>query len=665
MKAAVDLAPLGSARPPVSDPLLAWLRPVQETLGSEFAIEPEVALLAWELARWPAGLDLEERKALVLLALGALVALRQGSTRLPLRGEESRLRLDLTQRLFGAAGETLQYAADSLIESGRAGLVVGSAGEFKPLVVVGEHLYLQKMRVLEERFAASVRGRLRDEKPRCDEAAVEEALGHVDKRPAAAGGVSVTLSSDQADAVRAALRFRLSVISGGPGTGKTTVVVSILRVLARLGIQADQIALAAPTGKAANRLHRAIQDGLDGIADPSAEDDALRQHAEPCTLHRLLGATKSGRFTYHENNRLAQRVVVVDEASMIDLVLMERLVRSLRDDARLVLLGDEHQLPSVEAGAVLRDLLAPESPLGARTVRLTESYRMRADNPDGRNILTVSRAINSGTRSVVAPERTGDDVVVQRPTAADATFRGVELVATPEGSSALEAFLDRWYTEVIRGLPNFDARIQRVYRTDRDGFGSVERAALQTLFEHFDRARILCLTRVRPTGSDRINALLHRRALRARGAGHTEHLFPGDPVMMEVNDPVRKLYNGDQGLVLNVSSGGRSALPMAVFPRDGGFEAFRLDALRSDLVRSYALTVHKAQGSEYEQIALVLPDADLPINAREVLYTALTRAKKAVTILGTQDIFNRGIERRIHRSSGLLELLHAGASAQR
>jgi exodeoxyribonuclease V alpha subunit len=519
---------------------------------------------------------------------------------------------------------------------------------------------------LEKRFAETLLRRLDADGSSWDEPTTVRALDDMIGRPPLRDGQPIPLSTDQVAAVRASARFPLLVVSGGPGTGKTTVVVSILRVLRRLGVACEEMVLAAPTGKAAHRMGQAVRSGLAAIGHPAPEDRELADLAAPQTLHRLLGYSPvTGRFLHHENNRLAGRVFVIDEASMIDLVLMERLVRSLRDDARLILLGDDHQLPSVEAGAVLRDLIVGDgtrSPLGPRALRLTESYRMRPEDPDGRNILTISRWIDRGECPTFAPERTSDGTIVERPTVSAVAFRGVEFLEAGEGSNVLIEFLDRWHAEVLGALPDLEALVGRAYVLRRQGFSEDDCEALRRLFDHFDRARILCLTRVRPTGSDRLNRALHRRTLDARGSGRDDELVVGEPVMMQVNDYGRMIFNGDQGIVLRVADGGRP-VPMVVFPRDEGFAPFRIETLRPNLRHSYAMTVHKAQGSEYDRVALILPEADLPINSREILYTALTRSRTAVTVLGTREVFARGITRRIQRSSGLAAMLRKNRGA--
>ncbi len=691
MKRPLDLSPLGTARESIvgaagaplsgsvaasEQDLLCWYRKIREPLKAQYSVEDEVAMIAWELARWQDGLELIEQQALILLVLTVVVHLRQGSTRIRLRGAEGRaLRREFAERVLREiepSQATLHVDAvqaveliETLIDSHRLDTVVGSTEEFKPLVISGDHLYFQKMLYLEDRFVEGLRQRLDDETTERNELIIERALRDVLKRPAVRDGQALTLTDEQVSAVRAVTHHPMTIISGGPGTGKTTIVLSILRTLRRLGVVCEEIALAAPTGKAANRMGEAIAAGRGSIANPAPEDVDLVNLSEPRTLHRLLGySQRTGRFMHHENNRLAERVVIVDEGSMIDLALMERLVRSLRDGCWFILLGDAHQLPSVEAGDVLRDLLAVSEAGAVKSrapagVRLMESHRMRQKDENGRNILAVARATDRGDKPTIAPSKTSDGTIVERHSVAEITLRGVEFLASPEGPIVLDGFLDRWYRDLIRSNRDVNEFARRDYRTIEGKFSEADRRALVGCFDHWERFRILCVTRVsQTTGADRVNAVLHQRLIDELKltSQRDNELIPGEPVMMQVNDYNRGIYNGDQGLILNVALQSRPE-PMALFRRPDGFAAFHVDSLRSVLVHSYAMTVHKAQGSEFDTLALIMPDRDLPISTREIIYTALTRSRQSVVIVGSREILEAGIKRTISRDSGIVDKL--------
>lgn len=680
MTASIDLSPLGTASAAFlannqtdgalrqEAAMLAWLGHLREPLETEYNLEGEISAIAWELARWQQGLSPSEHQALILLILLALVQVGQGSTRVALRGQGGeQLRGDFARRLLArvrpvdelskldpsaAASQILE-----LIDSGRAGALVGTVDDYKPLVIAGDHLYLQKMLHLENGFAKAVRQKLDGCVPSWSEREIEHALNDVLAHPPKANGPPVQLNDEQREAVRASVRSPITIISGGPGTGKTTIVVSVLRVLSRLGVAPEEIALAAPTGKAANRMQGAIQEGQQGIAEPIAN------WPEPRTLHRLLGySPSSGRFHHHQNNRLAEKIIIVDEASMIDLALMERLVRSLRDDARLILLGDARQLPSVEAGAVLRDLLKAheEDPrCGPPAVILKKSHRMR-DDPHGTNLLFVARKIDQGEAPRFDKERFGEDVVVERGSVDALEFQGVEFIASTAEQVKVDQFLARWEAEGRRARPGRDRLIEHAYvLLANHEFSGDDQAKLRELFDDWGSFRILCVTRVLPTGSDRINDCSHRRTLdRLDSPPGDDRFVAGEPVMMQVNDYGRMIFNGDQGLILTVTAHAQARpQPMAVFRRSSGFAAFHLESLRTSLVLSYAMTVHKAQGSEFDRVALFLPDRDLSINTREILYTALTRARKSAVIVGDREIFEAGIKRTCERDSGIVEKL--------
>ena len=563
---------------------------------------------------------------------------------------------------------------ERLIESGRSSAIIGENNDFKPLIVSGRHLYLQKTLHLEGRFVEALRHRLVTLVLDWSEEDVAGALRDVLARAVHRDGKSIELEHEQQEAVRSAVRNSVTIISGGPGTGKTTIIVAILRVLRRLGVACEDIALAAPTGKAANRIGEAIRASREGIAEPTAADLDLVNLAEPRTLHRLLGfSSRTGRFLHHEFNRLAERVVIVDEGSMIDLSLMERLIRSLRDDSLFILLGDAHQLPSVEAGAVLRDLLAENEAsvskaMTPRRVRLSRSYRMRREDNDGWNIFTVAQAIDRGIVPTFAPTRKSEGVVVERSSISELTFRGVEFLPQAENSDVLDRFLAHWQKNVVWSHASLQELIDHSYTIVEEGIDEGDQNRLRELFAHWDGFRILCVTRV-STGSDYVNAILHQHAWNQRllaqqvsgypGPARVDDMIAGEPVMMRVNDYNRMLFNGDQGLILNVSARGKTEL-MAVFRQSQSFVAFHMESLRPVLVHSYAMTVHKAQGSEFEKAALILPDSDLPINTREILYTALTRSRASVVIVGKRGVFESGIARTMTRDSGIAEKLSAG-----
>jgi exodeoxyribonuclease V alpha subunit len=288
---------------------------------------------------------------------------------------------------------------------------------------------------------------------------------------------------------------------------------------------------------------------------------------------------------------------------------------------------------------------------------------MRREDDDGRNIFTVAQEIDEGNIPSFAPSRTSDRAIVERTSVREVNFHGVEFIAWPEGSNTLDEFLDRWHREVLWSLPNLQDLIRRDYVITGGEFSDDDQEGLRQLFTHWGQSRILCVTRVLPTGADRVNEALHQRALDEceRDALHNDDLIPGEPVMMQVNDYNQMLFNGDQGLILNISEGGRPH-PMAVFPRSDSFVAFHVESLRPVLLQSYAMTVHKAQGSEFDKVVLILPDRDLPINTREILYTALTRSRVSTVIIGSRQILKAGIAKVIIRDSGIGEKLRASCA---
>ncbi len=622
--------------------------------------------LATEIAALEPGLDEPSRLALIVLILISLAALEEGSTRFPVTGEASRKPMG---QMLGslcadgfdeAARERIRTAIADLVRPGRCAFVIGHSPDARrPLLYLKPFLYHQRIHDAENRLAEHL-ARLCTQPASATPgaAALKTAIDDVVARPSFLDGKPIAVSPEQRLAVETAVRSRLAVISGGPGTGKTSIVVTILRVLARVGCAPQEVALAAPTGKAAYRMRDSIAMGLAQIAKPSKEDKALGEASlDPATIHRLLGySPERGTFRHHARNPLAARAVIVDEGSMLDLVLMERLAGALADGARLVILGDANQLPSVAAGAVFRDLLpAPAGPAGKKlargSVELRHNYRMDAADDSGAAILETANRINEGTSDLFAG---GAPSVRMRRSAGELEFSGVEFLMNPAAS--LGPLLDRWDEEMVGTRGELGRLTADDFQLVRGEFTEPERTRLSRLFALLSSARILCVTRVGPAGAEMLNERMHRRALSRAGGGRAP-MIAAEPVIVLRNDYENSLFNGDQGALVNVREGGGGRSLAAVFPRDGRFVPFRIEMLRERLALCYAMTVHKAQGSEFARVALVLPEREMPLLSREVLYTGVSRSRHSVVIAGDPKLAALGIERKIDRFSGLSEAL--------
>jgi len=620
--------------------------------------------LAAEIAAFEPDLNDEERIALVLLIVISLAALQEGSTRFPVTGQTSiepmrRLLNPLCGEAFGADGiERMRVGIERILTSGSAAAVIGaSANDYKPLIYLPPFIYQHRILsaeiVLANRLAILIGAR----PATIDEVRIRNVLMELTTHSDTIDGRHIDLSEEQRAAIECAVRAPLTIISGGPGTGKTSIVLAILKVLVSTGVIPHEIVMAAPTGKAAYRIGESIRDNLRG--DPN--DAALwKACAEPTTIHRLLGYSPTRRrFRYHRNNPLEAQIVIIDEGSMLDLDLMSRLLDALRPEARLIILGDADQLPSVSAGAVFRDLVPPlaenNSVLARNCVRLTRSYRMNSEEAGGSAIFNLANAINAGAQDLFTLGEAGDEVVARRAAAEHLQFIGAEWL---DERTASGAFLERWYLDQIRGDRMLDDLKNRTFTATESGFASIECEFLRSVFDRAARSRIFCITRVLDSGSERINELLHRRVAHDNGVSPDRDRFiAGEPVMVLRNDYERMLFNGDQGVVLRVRRPGYKAALMAVFPRGDNFVAFRIDALKEHLEMCYAMTVHKAQGSEFDSVAVIMPDKDIPMLTREILYTAVSRARRSVTIIGSTDIIRGGLSRRSERYSGLREQL--------
>jgi len=582
-----------------------------------------------------------------VLVLALMIAQRQGSTCLPLdpspRGHLRTLVGEIA-RLAGLDGEApaLLRAIVRLTSRPQFDSVVGARDQRLPLIVDGGCLYTERSRWLEDRVARRLAARLAA--PARDAAA---ALADLGARPTAAA-----LSAEQSAAVGLAIAGPLAVVTGGPGTGKTLVAAAIVRGLARLGV--TQIALAAQTGKAANRLTQVIGEQLAAIRDPSDVDRALAA-APPTaqTLHRLLGY-RGERFAHHAQSPLPVGAVIVDEASMIDLELIDALLDAMPPAAPLVLIGDAHQLPAIDAGQILADLATPDGPAAARVAVLATSYRMNTADPAGRAVYAAAAAVHDGNAQRLV-ERSQPLAVPRTPQTLG--FSGVEWVDTAPGdpqTTALAVAENLWHHH---DGPRALRAAERVFRFTDGRIDPAQTAELERLWHLLGRARILTVTRALPTGSLAINAHLHELALDRMSVTARPELVPGEPVIITANDYQRGLFNGDQGVIVRADEGLGRHHYRAVFRVAGELRPFAIEALRDRLELSWALTVHKSQGSELDAVALVLPHDDLPLVTRELLYTGITRARTGVVIVGARPLLIAAGKRRALRYSGLANRL--------
>jgi exodeoxyribonuclease V alpha subunit len=415
--------------------------------------------------------------------------------------------------------------------------------------------------------------------------------------------------AEQRAAADASVRRWTSVLTGGPGTGKTTTLARLLAVLADAADGPLRIALAAPTGKAAARMTQALAEAS-RAEDFPVGDRAAVDGLEASTLHRLLGSRPDNgtRFRHHRGNRLPHDVVVVDETSMVSLTLMARLVEAVRPDARLILVGDSDQLASVEAGAVLHDVVLGFSEREPSPVsHLVTSHRfgddigalaaaVRDDDPD-----QAWRLLETGSANIELVDP-----------ADEARIR--ELVATP-------AF-------VVRDL----------------GLAGDARGALRALEAH----RLLCAHRQGPFGVAWWNDRVERWIGERDGHDWLPSHYAGQPLIVNSNDYGLRLWNGDTGVVVGADDGDRTA----VFDIGGEDRVLALSRL-ADVSTAHAITVHRSQGSQFGAVTVLLPEPDSVILSRELLYTAITRARDVVRIVGTEESLRAAISRPAQRASGL------------
>jgi exodeoxyribonuclease V alpha subunit len=521
----------------------------------------------------------------------------------------------------------------------RASPLVGAG---RPLQWEFDLLYLDRYRTQEQQVRDDLRDRRAQPPPVVDRVALADGLDRL-----FAGG-----DPGQRHAAELAATGWTTVIGGGPGTGKTTTVARVLALLMGQPGARPRVAMAAPTGKAAARLQAAVQAQAVALS-PADRHDLPTLTAS--TLHRLLGwlPGRSQRFRHDRDNRLPFDVVVVDETSMVSLTMMARLLEAVRPDARLILVGDPDQLASVEAGAVLADLVAgltaaPAAPpaTGSATGPATESATGSGAGPGA--VPPGPPAIASARADEVALlDRTwrfgGDIAELAAAVRAGDADAALAVLARPGADVALIAPED---------TAGAGAAVDAAVRPDVVGTAAAVRAAAdageaQEALRRLDGHRVLCAHRSGPRGVTQWTYRIENW-LAAEDLLPPHRLwYPGRPVLVTANDYTLRLFNGDVGVA--VLTGGQLRVSFSQHGRIVDYAPGRL----ADVQTVHAMTVHRSQGSQFDRVTVVLPEADSPLCTRELLYTALTRAQTRVRLIGTEAEVRAAVARPAARASGL------------
>ena len=475
----------------------------------------------------------------------------------------------------------------------------GMSATTLPLVVERDRLYLHRYWFYENRLAIQITAMTKAAYP------VEKLEARLDRY--------FSPVPDETDWQRAAAKMAVKqsfcIITGGPGTGKTTTVVKILAVLQELAKQPLLIALAAPTGKAAMRLQESI--GANKAALPCSETIKSLIPESVTTLHRLLGAKPPSPYFRHDADKpLVYDLVVVDEASMVDLALMSKLLAALKPGSRLILLGDKDQLASVESGAVLADLTLA---LPKQTLELKKSHRF-----DGA-IKRLAVAIN----------------LQQDAIAWQILQEGNENIAVLEADSV--DYIAAQQVDYLR-LIKAGAEFAEIYRA-------------------FNRFQVLCANRLGKNSVADMTVAVEQALFEQNLIDLSGLWYSGRPVMVTQNNPALHLYNGDIGICMpDKESGGKYRV---FFQRADGSVKKYLPARVPHCETVFAMTIHKSQGSEFEEVLIILPDVINPVLTKELLYTAVTRAKKTVKLVADAAVFSGAIRQKVQRVTGLVDKFRA------
>ena len=530
--------------------------------------------------------------------------------------------------------------------------VVGCPGEFKPMILdASNRLYLHRFWNYEQSVAQDLRRRLNEAPIALDNPRLTDGLKRLFPTRHA------KVFDWQRMAAFSAIRQRFCIVTGGPGTGKTwTVARMLVLLLEQPGCEGFRVKLIAPTGKAVMRLRESLRDSVGDLECSDSIKDKLQDPKLTATIHSLLGAVpNSQKFRHDEDNPVPVDVLVVDEASMISLSLMARLLSALTPHVRLILVGDKDQLPPVDPGGVLEQICKASA-----INRFSEDFSVASQVCGGPENIAHENADSGGKllNAVVqlkTNHRTRETSHLHKVGVAVNEGRGNDaLQLMPSSLPEIESDVSR------QDLPEPKLLKDGLRSLVLEHYGCVLKAdSPDEAFKALDRFRILCAVREGPYGCVKINGLVEEILREANLIAEKDlgsENYSGQAVMVTANNYTVKLFNGDIGVVWRKQEAGSSVVHFPV--GDGSMRAIARERL-PEYENAHAMTVHKSQGSEFEHVLLIIPDLEVPVLTRSLIYTGLTRAKVSLLVMANKSILRWAIDRQVIAQSGLSEALTA------
>ena len=591
--------------------------------------------------------DFSADKDVEIFLAAAMVSRATGSGDICLNLETAFDHLQIDKHIQGESIQRPKLAV--WLEKLKSSPAVGRPGQTRPLILDARNrLYLYRYWDYENSLAKSIQKRVQRPVPDLNVKGLKDALDRLFPE------ISPQDMDWQKIAAVVACLKNFSVITGGPGTGKSFAVTKILALLLeQVSAHKLEVYLTAPTGKAAVRLKEAVEQAKSRLNCNESIKTAIP--SEVFTIHRMLKPIPgSPYFRYNRENPLTADVVVVDEASMVDLALMAKLLEAVPENGRLIMLGDKDQLASVEAGSVLGDICDRDVMHG-----FSASFVNRIAEITG-------EALENRVQTIHAPTGMQDAIVVLQKSyrfAADSGIGGLSrAIKRADPETALQILADEKEKSVTWQPLNAEEDLfENLSRQIVSGYQSYLQAGDPvTALQRLQRFKILCALNIGPLGVRAINKLaeqvLSRRNLIKPDTSTQNPWYAGRPVLISRNHYPLGLFNGDIGITLPDAEAGDQRLAVFFAGENGRIRCFQPHQL-PEHATVYAMTVHKSQGSEFDEVLLILPDSDLPLLTRELIYTALTRARKKITIWGARSIIRKAIARKIERTSGLRDAL--------